>query len=505
MANQPPTDKISPNNRRKSRWPRVTIDFSSPRHRRYIYILVIVLFALTSGFVFGGYKAYEYTESSEFCGQICHPMFSQFERFEISDHVNVKCAECHIGPGADFFVKSKIDGLRQVYATIRHTYTRPIKSPVRDLRPARETCETCHTPTSYKDNIVKSITHYDNDKSNTPVRSTLILKMGGWKGTTGIAHGIHWHITNKVYYIAPDAQRQIMSWVGVEQPDGTMKEYYARDMLTMGSTSYVDRARERGEMRLLDCIDCHNRAAHLIPPPNEIVDEAIQDGILSAELPFIRAKGIEVLSQSYNSTAEADIAIDELADFYRIGFPGVYETRELEVLLAIAELKRIYRSTNFPEMNLNWASNPNNETHTPDPGCFRCHDGRHIRLDDLGNEIGEISVKCNLCHSVPIIGRGQDILVEAPVIVGEVPETHVDFRWTIEHRDINEAEKLECYVCHGQGFCNNGVCHTLDHPANMLYSHAEIYRAAGDPQVCYPCHQNITCTKCHPGGVVDNP
>jgi hypothetical protein len=95
-------------------------------------------------------------------------------------------------------------------------------------------------------------------------------------------------------------------------------------------------------------------------------------------------------------------------------------------------------------------------------------------------------------------------LFEAPVITGPVPESHTDFRWTIEHRDINQEQEEACFVCHGQGFCNNGVCHNLSHPPDMLYTHADEYRLQGD-QVCYTCHQNVLCSRCHPGGIINNP
>ena len=149
-------------------------------------------------------------------------------------------------------------------------------------------------------------------------------------------------------------------------------------------------------------------------------------------------------------------------------------------------------------------SDRDNETHNPFLGCFRCHDGKHVQVDAEGQEHEVISVKCNLCHTVPIVGRGSDVLYEAPVIVGDVPASHSDFRYTIEHRSTTEAEKQECYQCHGHGFCENEACHNLQHPPDMLYTHAEEYRRTGD-QVCYTCHQEILCSRCHPGGAVAGP
>jgi hypothetical protein len=43
-------------------------------------------------------------------------------------------------------VESKIAGTRQLLEVLTNTVTRPVPSPVRSMRPARETCEQCHWP-----------------------------------------------------------------------------------------------------------------------------------------------------------------------------------------------------------------------------------------------------------------------------------------------------------------------------------------------------------------------
>ena len=503
--------------RDKRRLPAFHIDLNQPKHRRRVALAFIGLIAFGVVILVSGLKTYEYTESAEFCGQTCHVMTPEFVRFEESPHANVDCAKCHIGPGASFFVRSKIDGLRQVYAVLTDSFSRPITSPVHNLRPARETCEECHSPTMFKDNIIKIIRHYDNDEANTPVQSTFILKMGGWEEGGGVNAGIHWHISNPVYYIPADEQRQVILWVGVGQDDGSMKEFYLRDMLTMDWKSFLAEARKEGKVRRMDCIDCHNRTAHFIPPPEVIVDKSIDKGRLPRELPFIRAKAVDLLNQNFDAKAEANAAIQRLSDYYlRTNRPAAVDRANIDanfddmlayerkVAAAIAEIKRLYDETHFPQLGMNWRTNPNNARHNPFPGCFRCHDDKHVALDESGNEIESISVKCNLCHTVPIVGRGDDMLVEAPVIVGAAPDSHTDFRWTIEHRDVKDAQSEGCYDCHGQRFCNNGACHNLSHPPDMLYSHADEYKKRGG-QVCYTCHQDILCSRCHPGGVITNP
>jgi hypothetical protein len=154
-------------------------------------------------------------------------------------------------------------------------------------------------------------------------------------------------------------------------------------------------------------------------------------------------------------------------------------------------------------MNLDWKTNPNNVEHTPTLGCFRCHDDQHVYVDDSGKP-HTISAECNLCHTVPIVGRGAQTVLDTPVIVGDPPDSHEDFRWTIDHRYTTDAEKQECFNCHGQAFCNNSVCHNLSHPPDMLFTHPKQYQSQGG-QVCYICHQNVFCSRCHPGGIINNP
>lgn len=481
---------------KRSKWPKpLTVDMSKPAHRWRLLLGVIVLIVVGLAIVAGGVQTYLYTESTGFCGTVCHSMYPQHTRYQFSAHAKVECAQCHVGAGLEPFIQSKLDGTRQLIATIFDNYSRPIKSPVHNLRPARETCETCHSPTTFKDNIAKTIKHYENDQGNTLEQTTLVLKMGGWKSSQGIGKGIHWHVSSEVSYIALDPQRQVIGWVGIRQPDGSLKEYYARDRIGMGQTKFVEEARAKGEVRRMDCIDCHNRAAHYIPYPEQEVDNAITDGLISASLPFVRKKSVELLSSKYDGDAAAFNAIDALADSYKqdAQLPG-------ESIDQLARtLKSLYTQTNFPDMNLDYRTNPNNDRHTPTQGCFRCHDDKHISISPDGKE-ETISVQCNLCHTVPIVGKGTETVVEAPVIIGDPPASHNDFSWTIEHRSTTVDQKQECYQCHGQAFCNNGACHNLSHPADMAFTHAGEAKKVGE-EVCFTCHQDITCTRCHPAGV----
>ena len=140
--------------------------------------------------------------------------------------------------------------------------------------------------------------------------------MGGMNTHTGENKGIHWHVNSVVEYIALDDQRQTIAWVGIKQPDGTTKEFYSRDLVGMGQTAFVEKARANGEVRTMDCIDCHNRAAHYIPYPEQSVDTAIENGLISTDLPYIRKKAVEILNTTFATEEEAFAAIDKLEKDY---------------------------------------------------------------------------------------------------------------------------------------------------------------------------------------------
>ena len=497
-----PAPDVKPPRRR--RWPRLTIDLSRKKHRAILTVGVIFFLALGGVLYFATTEVVQYTESRSFCGTTCHPMLSTYARYTQSEHAAVACVHCHVGAGQQYFIKSKIEGIRQVFAMVNNSYEKPIPSPVNNLRPARETCEDCHRPASFRDNKIKIINHYGNDEKNTPSQTVLILKLGGTQSSTGVSKGIHWHIQSKVSYIAEDEKRQVISWVGVEE-NGQLKEFYARDSLALAQSDYVEKARREGRVREMDCIDCHNRAAHFIPSPQEVVDQAIKDGKIDRSIPFIRQQSVAVLTPAYPDEATALKTIAELETYYQTNYTSTYETFKVPLQQAIVALKDQYLMTAFPDMNLNWQSNPNNAAHRTFPGCFRCHDDNHVMTDANGTVTGKISAECNLCHTVPIVGSSdKDVVVEAPVIVGDVPESHKNFSWTLEHRSIDKSQEPTCYGCHGQNFCQNAACHNLSHPPDMLFSHPDQYRKYGDA-TCFACHQNVTCARCHPGGIIKNP
>ena len=133
----------------------------------------------------------DYMDSVTFCGQTCHTVMQpEYTAYQNSPHSHVECVKCHIGPGASWFVKSKLSGVGQVFAVTFNTYPKPIPTPVHNLRPARETCETCHWPQKYGEDRVQVINKFADDETNTITKTVLLMKIGGGNHGIGI-HGTH--------------------------------------------------------------------------------------------------------------------------------------------------------------------------------------------------------------------------------------------------------------------------------------------------------------------------
>ena len=409
------------------------VDLNNPAQRSTVAFLLsfIVIFALVSAV--GSYKAYEFTDSVDFCGQLCHSvMHPEFAAYQASPHARVACVDCHVGSGAGWYVKSKLSGLRQVYYTARGTYPRPIPTPVHNLRPAAETCEQCHWPKKFWGAQLKTFTHYGSDEQNTPRVVRMLIKTGGGDPNLGQSgEGIHSHmnINAKVTYFASDEQRQVIPWVRMEDKKGNVTEYLAKDSgLTQAQIDKADKRR-------MDCVDCHNRPTHIYVPPDLSVDRGISGHAIDPSLPFIKQQGVQVLTAEYNTTDEAKKAIaTNIAKFYEDKYPQIASSKADSIKAAVAELQRIYGTTLFPEMKLNWKTHPNNVGHFYFQGCFRCHDGNHV-----SKEGKVISKDCNSCHTVIEQQESGTQVASLPVQPFKHPV------------DLGDMTAVNCSDCHNGG------------------------------------------------------
>ena len=371
-------------------WPRV--DLNNPRHRNIAFIVVIATFVNVLIVSLAAYSGVHYMDSNEFCGKVCHTVMApEYAAFEDGAHSRVGCVQCHIGPGAPWFVQAKISGLRQVAAVTLNTFSRPIPSPVHNLRPARETCEQCHWPEKFHGDKVKVVRSFAADESNTESTTTLQIHVGGGSDKLSIATGIHWHmnVANVVEYIPSDEKRQVIPWVKITDKAGNVREYLA-DGVKMEDLSMDDR-------RTMDCVDCHNRPSHPFDPTaDKAVDRALAMGIIPRDLPFIKREAAAAIGAAYPTQQVANETIaQKLREFYRNNYNTVYMGRRPDVERAVAGAQQFYMRNVFPEMNVGWGTYPNNIGHMDFPGCFRCHDENHKSKD--GKVIGQ---DCSLCHDI---------------------------------------------------------------------------------------------------------
>ncbi|HXR34064.1 MAG TPA: NapC/NirT family cytochrome c [Verrucomicrobiae bacterium] len=343
-------------------------------------------------FTFASYQGVAYMDTTTFCGQTCHTVMApEFSAYQNSPHARVNCVECHIGPGAGWFVKSKLSGVRQVFAVTFKTYSRPIPSPVKYLRPARETCEQCHWPQRFSGDKFIVKTNYKDDEKNTPQTTALVVKIGGrtWQGSVGI-HGRHLDEGSRIRYISTDEHRQVIPVVYYTDDKGKTVEYVSTDI----KVSKEELA--KSEKRVMDCIDCHNRPTHAFELPESAVDLRIYRGLVSGDLPFIKKKAVELLKADYpdRETAQKKI-VEGISSYYRSTYPDIYNTKRALVEQSAENVANIYLQNIFPDMKVTWGVHPNNLGHNDFPGCFRCHDGLHTSADGQ-----TISNDCSACHNL---------------------------------------------------------------------------------------------------------
>ena len=368
-------------------WP--VIDFGKARVRRIVLAVTALTVVNVVIVLVAGYGALHYMESPAFCGQTCHtPMHPQFTAWQNNPHSNVACVDCHVGEGGRALVRYKLAGARQLAHVLINRYPRPIPASQADLRPALETCGNCHTPTLGHGVRPRAVREYADDETNTETVTNLDLNVGGPGQPTASGTAIHWHAdpSVRVEYVTTDANRETIPFVRVTRPGGEVKEFVVE-----GTTP---EALAAGTTRVMDCIDCHNAAAHRISPTAErAVDRAIASGQVSAKLPFVRREGVRLVKSDYASEDAAMAAIDSgLRAFYT---EQAKDVDPAALSQAVTGLQRLYRTNVFPTMKVTWGVYSDNLGHTTSTGCFRCHDGSHVAKDGT-----MISADCSYCHEL---------------------------------------------------------------------------------------------------------
>jgi len=325
------------------------VEVTGPAATRFfglIALLTVVNVAIVSA---GTYTSVKYMDSQQFCGTVCHVMSPQYTAYQNSPHSRVECVSCHVGPGAAWFVRYKVSGIRQLLDLTLNRYDRPIHAGTHTLRPSADTCEQCHWPQKLQTDRLKVIRRYEEDEHSTEKVTVLMMHTGS---------KIHRaHVGKNIDYIPSDESRQDIPWVSV---NGVV--YKTRDV--------------QGVRRKMDCIDCHNRPTHAFAMPAPAVDAALESGELDRSIPYVKRDAVLALTGKK--------PLDE----------------------APPAVKPIYARNIFPQMRVTWGTYPNNIGHDPFPGCFRCHDDNHKA--DSGKAIPQ---DCATCHELLAVSEeNPDIL-----------------------------------------------------------------------------------------------
>lgn len=372
------------------------VNLNNPKHQAALIVVTLGIVILVTATVYGSFKAYEYTDSDEFCGTVCHTVMEpEYTAYKNSAHSRVGCVECHIGSGAEWFVKSKLSGSYQVYSVLFNKYSRPIETPVHDLRPSPQTCEQCHSPEHFYSEKNISFDFFTTDSANSEYKVSLLLKTGGGSVELGNNQGIHWnmYLSNEIDYYPLDYKRQIIPWVRVTNKQSRKETYYIDKSYNIEIT---DSMLKSSAIRRLDCIDCHNRPSHVYNVPNKVVNAFMKFGKIDKSIPYIKSVAVQTLESGHISQEHSlkDIK-DAVFGYYRSHYPEVVTTKYNSLIKSIKSMNTIFKNNYFPNMKVSWRKYPNNIGHLYSKGCFRCHDNKHVSPE--GKVLGS---DCNICHTI---------------------------------------------------------------------------------------------------------
>ncbi len=372
------------------------IDLADKQHRKGIVLFLIlsVINVTILGLVI--YEGYHFTDSSYFCGVVCHEVMDpEYTAYQRSPHAKVSCVSCHIGSGASWYVQAKLSGIRQVKAVIEGNYSRPIPAPVEHLRPARDTCESCHWPEKFHGKKIKQFIGFTDENQTDPQIQEIALRIGGRNPVTDEFEGIHWHVSRniKVEYQALDEKRTRIGRVKVTKPGGITEEYST-------SNDTPDEGIDL-KWRTMDCIDCHNRPTHIYDELEQVIDFGLFSKKIDPDISGIREDSNTILQKEYTSRDQAtERIVEDLLELVskRHGKEFVTANKE-QIIRSGAFLLEAYLNNVWPRMKVTWGTYRQHLGHLNADkgyGCFRCHDEEHE------TKFGKIIKQdCDMCHDEP--------------------------------------------------------------------------------------------------------
>jgi hypothetical protein len=454
------------------------INFNLPSHRRAFAWTAGIAVAAIPFIGFMSYHGYEYTDSNDFCGAVCHTVMQpQYTAHKTGAHARVECAACHIGHGASWYVKSKLSGLRQVLAVATDSYDRPIPPAIHELRPARETCEQCHWPEKFYGDQLVTLHRFAGDQASSPEVVRMLVKTGGSDPTTGPPSGIHWHMAlgQTIEFVAVDDALQEIPWVRAIDHQTRRTTVYRSDGLTSGDPVPT------GTHRSMDCMDCHNRATHVFRPPASAADLALIVNPGLRELPFAKRQLVSAVSQVHDTREEALAGVETfLKAYYLADYPEVAASKAGLIDDLIETAREIVRVSYFPTMAVDWRTYPNNIGHKTFPGCFRCHEGNH-RSDD-GRTIARA---CESCHEFLVPTNPDD------------PESVIGpggFNHPVALEGFHA--ELRCDLCHSGGLTQPATCEGC-HADTVALRAGKLDVGLGVALAPEPMDGLLDCKGCH--------
>jgi hypothetical protein len=254
------------------------------------------------------------------------------------------------------------------------------------MQTARFPSLKCHNPERYIGDRLSVKTAYGDDEKNSMTRTLALVHVGGRDSFSRLS-GIHGAHMGRIEYIATDSRTQTIPWVAKTNDDGSVTEFVSNDA----------KSPITGEKHVMDCIDCHNRAAHSFVTAEEALNKDMALGSPNASLPFVHKEGLALLKAEYSSQEDAAAKItSNLETFYQSQYPAIWNAQRSQVDDAAKTLVAIYSRNVFPFMRVTWGAHPNNIGHNDYPGCFRCHDGSHSTKDNKTT----ITNDCSACHNL---------------------------------------------------------------------------------------------------------
>ena len=231
--------------------------------------------------------------------------------------------------------------------------------------------------------------------------------------------------------------------------------------------------------------------------------KAMAGGNISPKLPWIKKLALDALVKNYEDTTEVHwtkcVCLSK--DITLNNYPDVLKHQKAQVTQAIDTIFTIYDRNVFPTMKVNWTTYPNNIGHRNWPGCFRCHNDRHV------SQTGKVLTSaCPVCHTMPQRGPLLPLGATTPA------STEPWHPWPLK----GKHERILCNLCHRAGYrppldCIS--CHKISTSAPMMSMACKtchLKEAEVQPMVnCRSCHGNlkglhkkgehgkVSCTVCH--------